>query len=171
LSTSSAASTPKDDQRELDVAEHDPDAIIIPHLTYGEAELNERYPPMTVPEDPYDDEGRAQAEDESDGILQAGLARARELMADAEAYGRRRYMPDDAPNNQAVTPQTAIKVDSRPNTTTNNHSNNTTSGGTTGTSVQGGDQRGDVDKKVHYTRGYRRTTSTATNDIYTRVQA
>jgi hypothetical protein len=109
---------------EIDVAEGPFDNIIIPHITYGLEELDERYPTMSVPDDPYDDDGWAEAEDNNDGILQTGLRCAREIATEAEAFGRRRYMPDNDDTGKTDNITANVKLDSGPTPiqpTTHNH--------------------------------------------------
>ena len=68
--------------------------IILPHLAFGGGELDSYYPPMSVPDDPFDEATTCKREDAADGILQAGLRQASAIAGEAAIYGRKRNMPD-----------------------------------------------------------------------------
>jgi len=68
--------------------------IILPHLAFGGGELDSHYPPMSVPDDPFDETTTCKREDAADGILQAGLRQASAIAGEAAIYGRKRNMPD-----------------------------------------------------------------------------
>ncbi len=68
--------------------------IILPHLAFGGGELDDHYPPMDVPDDPFDEATACRREDAADGILQAGLRQASAIAGEAATYGRKRNMPD-----------------------------------------------------------------------------
>jgi len=73
---------------------HDFSDIILPHLAYGGGELDKQYPPMGVPEDPFNETAACERADAADGILQAGLRQASAIAGEAAIYGRKRHMPD-----------------------------------------------------------------------------
>ena len=68
--------------------------IILPHLAFGGGELDSNYPPMCVPEDPFDETTACKRDDAADGILQAGLRQVAAIAGEAAIYGRKRNMPD-----------------------------------------------------------------------------
>jgi hypothetical protein len=70
--------------------------IILPHLVHQGDALNVAYPPMAVPEDPFNETERCHMEDAKDGILQAGLRVASTIAGEMATYGRRRDMPDES---------------------------------------------------------------------------
>ena len=60
---------------------------LMPHLTFSEGELDERYPRLTAPEDEHADDP---AIDAADLILQVGQRIAEEIRANMRTGGRRR---------------------------------------------------------------------------------